>query len=200
MTTRAQTPRTTHRSAGGLCMVGAALLTVLAVTEIGSAVGPPVPGIDPWMGLAALGIVLTGAGVLETARARLAGPGPLATTGAVVALLGTLVFVVAHVLAFLDGSRSDSPIFPVGQVLQAVGMVVLGIAVLWGHRWTGPGRVTPLVCGLYPVLVLIPVFAVSGAPNFVAIAGYGLTWLAFGAALASTRTDETPLPEGIHRS
>jgi hypothetical protein len=66
---------------------------------------------------------------------------------------------------------------------KGAGMVLVGMAMLRGGRWRGPGRFTPLVCGLYIFVVLLPAFALFGMPNYWAIAGWPLCWLFLGIAL-----------------
>jgi hypothetical protein len=73
---------------------------------------------------------------------------------------------------------------PVGGIFSSVGMLVAGILLLAGGRWAGSGRFTALLCGLYPFLVLMPVFVIVGDGNKPAIVGFGVVCALFGAAVA----------------
>lgn len=63
-------------------------------------------------------------------------------------------------------------------------MLLAGILVLKAGRWAGKDRFTPLLCGLYPLVILIPVFVIFGDGNMPAIVGFGVVWALFGAAVA----------------
>lgn len=142
---------------------------------------------DPWMAVTAIAIVLTAPGIWAAAHVgAVAGTG-LGRVGLVVALLGTAVFAAAHVVAALVAGANDTPLFPLGQIVAAVGMLILGVAVLRRGQWAGVGRLTPLVCGLYPFVILMPAFAIFGEPNFPAIAGFGIPWLLLGVAILRHR-------------
>ena len=66
--------------------------------------------------------------------------------------------------------------------LQGLGLALMGIGVLRTGQWQGWYRFTPLLCGLYPFLVLIPAFAITGGPNFWAIAGAQMPFVLLGLA------------------
>jgi hypothetical protein len=85
-----------------------------------------------------------------------------------IALLGRVVFVLAEIHSFIlvDGSVLQ----PVGAVLTAVGMTLVGIAVLRRGGWQ---RFTPLLAGVYPFLVMFPFVIITEDANILAIAGWG---------------------------
>ncbi len=59
-------------------------------------------------------------------------------------------------------------------------------AVARAGGWLGWRRFTALVCGLYPLVVMTPVFVLVGhdlPASFVAIAGWGLCWAGLGVGL-----------------
>jgi hypothetical protein len=62
-------------------------------------------------------------------------------------------------------------------------MILAGIGVLRARRRRGWHRFVPLLCGLYPFAVIFPVFAATGAANFLVLSGWGACWLALAAAL-----------------
>ncbi|MFC4942953.1 hypothetical protein [Pseudonocardia sp. GCM10023141] len=168
--------------AAGIC--GAAGGLVFLVLGLTAPLFPTVTsGFDPWMALATGGLVLIVIGLLGLARSALAGAGVLARCGSVAAVVGMAGFAVAHALAALDATQSDSPLFRI-EVLGSLGLLLTGVAVLRAGRWPGWGRFTPLACGLYPFVILIPAFAIFGEPNFPAIAGFGVPLILLGVALA----------------
>jgi hypothetical protein len=108
-----------------------------------------------------------------------------------IALLGRVVFVLAEIHASI--LVEDSILLPVGALITAVGMTLVGIAVLRTRRWRGWERFTPLLVGVYPFLVMFPFIFVTGEPNTLAISGWGLAWLLLGYAIwSSAALEERP--------
>jgi hypothetical protein len=155
--------------------------------------------IDPTIGLGdtsswdgffvveGLAVALSIASVLGLLRSDV--PANVATRLALrAAAIGLAVFAAGHLLAGFNPASEDTPLMPVGGMFSTVGMLVAAVLVLRSGRWAGPDRFTPLACGLYPVLVLIPAFVVFGDGNMAAIAGFGLVWALFG--LGVTRLGE----------
>lgn len=182
------------RTPGLLCAVGGIAFVVLGI--VGIVLGDDgltrVGRIDLWLAVAAVAVVLTGFGIVAAARLGRVARGTLGRIGLGVALLGTAVFAVAHALGAVVPGQDETPLLPVGQLIATIGMIVLGVAVLRRGAWAGAGRVTPLLCGLYPVLILFPAFAIFGAPNFPAIAGFGLVWALLGGAVATAPLSSPP--------
>lgn len=182
MSTSAQTARSSRSTVpGGI----AAAVGGFAFVLLGLFPGPPpeLLRFSVWMAVATVAIVLLAAAVVGLARSGLAGQRWPARAGVGVAVLGLAVFALAHGIAAVDPAQSDGPLFPIGGNLGGLGMLAVGVVVLRARRWPGAGRWTPLVCGLYPFVVLIPAFVLFGEPNFPAIAGFGATWLLLGIAL-----------------
>lgn len=105
------------------------------------------------------------------------------------ALLGRADFVAAEIHSLIIGDDS-SVLLPLGALITAVGMTLVGIAVLRANRWTGWQRYTPLLAGVYPFVAMFPFIFVTGEPSMLAIAIWGLPWLALGYALYSTKTGD----------
>jgi hypothetical protein len=108
-------------------------------------------------------------------------------------LAGALCYVAAEIwwVANLTlGGRTAQAIegdaavvlLPAGALFGAAGMVATGIAVARARRWTGWRRFAPLVAGLYPFGAMFGFVAVAGEPNHLAIIGWSLPWILFGAA------------------
>ena len=72
------------------------------------------------------------------------------------------------------------PLPQVGAILNALGMVLVGVAVLRAGIWPGWPRLLPLLTGLYPFLVMFPVLAITGHPPRILIGMWGMVWAFFG--------------------
>ena len=108
--------------------------------------------------------------------------------GAVLALVGGILFVTAHALSvtFRD-ARVDDPagqaaiaLFFVGSVCSAVGFVVAGVAVARAGRWTSWRRYSVLPVGLW-MLCMVPLQLTSLLPLTVIV--YAATIAVFALAL-----------------
>jgi hypothetical protein len=139
--------------------------------------------VDGFFVVQAVAIVLTIASVIGLLRSDV--PTNLATRLALrAAALGLVVFAAGHFLGGFHPASEDTPLMPVGGMFSTVGMLVAGVLVLKAGRWTGNDRFTPLLCGLYPIVILIPAFVIFGDGNMPAIVGFGVVWALFGAAVA----------------
>lgn len=105
-------------------------------------------------------------------------------TGAValcVALAARFVLATGEIATLIQGT-DDNPFIPIGALLTALSLTVLGVIVLRRGRVGGARRWAFLAMGLYPFVAMFPFVAVSGEPNFVLIALWGLPAVAIGAA------------------
>lgn len=105
-----------------------------------------------------------------------------------VALLGRVGFVVAEVHSLAVGE--ESILLPIGAMVTAVGMTLVGISVLRARRWGGWRRYMPLLAGVYPFVAMFPFIFVSNEPNMLSISIWGIPWLALGYALYSENTHD----------
>lgn len=104
--------------------------------------------------------------------------------GFLVAIGGRVIFSAAEFAAIVVG-HDELPVFPPAVILTGVGMTVGGFAVVRAGRWKGPLRFAPLAMGVYPFLAIFPVFAATGErPPDMVVAGWGVTMLATGLAMA----------------
>jgi hypothetical protein len=124
-------------------------------------------------------------GVIGLARSGAAGNGGwLAKLGLSVTLVGSVLLIPFELLLLMNVALGEL-LLGFYAPLTGLGLLLTGIVVLRVGRWQGWQRFTPLICGLYPFLVLIPVFAASGGPNFWAIAGWQVPFVLLGLALRS---------------
>jgi hypothetical protein len=111
-------------------------------------------------------------------------------------LLGRVDFVVAEthsLINVLTIGEDTSVLLPLGALTTAVGMTLVGIAVLRAKRWGGWQRFTPLLVGIYPFVAMFPFLLITGEPNIPAITGWGLPWLLLGYAIwTNARERRTP--------
>jgi hypothetical protein len=119
-----------------------------------------------------------------------AASGWLSGIGLGIALLGRVVLVLAEIHSSI--LVDDSILQPVGAVITAVGMTLVGIAVLRRRRWGSWQRFTPLLTGVYPFLVMFPFVIITDDANMLAIAGWGLAWFLLGYAIWTSVAEERP--------
>ncbi len=127
-------------------------------------------------------------GLVGLRRSGLAGPSRAAAVGLSLALAGTALLLVAEVasIPFRDQTVDDTgpaivgAMFGLATLLSAVGLITAGKATMQSGRWRDWRRLTPLVTGIWALilvgLVLTPVMALG-------IAVFGICFLALGFAL-----------------
>ncbi|MGH3087954.1 MAG: hypothetical protein ACRDSJ_11630 [Rubrobacteraceae bacterium] len=74
-------------------------------------------------------------------------------------------------------------------MITAVGMTLVGIAVLRARRWVGWRRFIPLLVGLYPFVAMFPLVFIMSEPSYLSIAVWGIPWLLLGYAISSSARD-----------
>ena len=125
--------------------------------------------------------LLVGAGLVAlrrsgTARVR------AARIGLGIAIAGRLLFLVGE-LAAIAVADDDIVLFPIAAVSTAVGMLIAGAAISRRRVWHGWARFTPLAMGAYPFVAMFPLLAITGERPNLGVAGWGLTFIAIGAAV-----------------
>jgi hypothetical protein len=93
-----------------------------------------------------------------------AAPGWPFRVGLALSFTGIALFALSDIVGLL-GTDAAAQIHPISDPLNAVGMIMTGIAVLRAHRWTSPARYTPLVCGLMPFVVVAPALITLGGED-----------------------------------
>lgn len=99
------------------------------------------------------------------------------------ALVGRAAFVAGEVASLAQG-HDDNPFLPIGALLTALAMTTYGVVVLRRGEVRGAGRWAFLAVGLYPLVAMFPVVAITGEPSFVLIALWGAPIAFVGLALA----------------
>ncbi len=178
------------RFAGTSCLVGG-MLWVLTLALMTAVVDGSTGFMVSEVVLVAVQVMLL-IGVLGLLWSGAAGPGWFAKGALAVALVGRILFVLAELHAIVLGS-DDTPLLPLSAFLTAVGMLLVGVAVLRAKHWEGWKRFTPLLCGLYPFLAMFPLIAITSAPNAWTIAAWGVLWALLGLALRASMATAEPL-------
>lgn len=127
-------------------------------------------------------LFLVGA-VIALARSGAAGASRVASGALIVAGAGWAGSAVAQILLNVVREFAETVLFPIATIAVGAGMLIAGVAVARVRRWAGWHRWAPLVCGLYPFVVIFPSFAISGGPNFLVLSVWGLCWVLLAAAL-----------------
>ena len=121
-------------------------------------------------------------GVIGLARSGAAGDGWLARVGLVIALVASVLFLPFEVLVAIN-LELGGMLLGLSALAQGLGLLLVGIAVLRTGRWGSWHRFTPLLCGLYTFLVLIPALALSDGYNAWALVGWQIPFALLGVAL-----------------
>jgi hypothetical protein len=169
-------------------MIAGAVLTLVLGIPLASfqAQVPP-----PWWipALNAVSHLLLMVGVAGLARAGAAGRGGLAISGLGLTVLGLAVLTVAEASWLADLGVTEA-LYGIATLAMMLGLILTGVAVLRAGRWSGWRRFTPLACGLYIPLVMMPSFALPGTAANYAIGLWGLCWLLLGLSLLAAATRE----------
>jgi hypothetical protein len=85
------------------------------------------------------------------------------------AVLGRVEFVLTEIRSLIPGE--DSFLLPLGELIMAIGITLVGITVLRAKRWVGWQRSTPLITGVYPSVVVFPFIFITDEHNVLVRAG-----------------------------
>ena len=194
--------------AGVACVLGAVVLTLGGVATQVVAAGTPVSDKVwhyPWQSgtfvaitiLFAVAQALLVGGVVGLRRSGAAGPGRTARAGLALAVMGTAVIVVGHLVSIpvrdqpVDdvGAVAAGLVFFLGTVLSAVGFLLAGAATLRTTRWRDAWRFIPLAAGVWAAAMLglqFTPFLPTAAAVFTAF------FVALGIALMRPSTSVAP--------
>ncbi len=75
------------------------------------------------------------------------------------------------------------PFAPIGSILNGLGMTIVGIFSVKTKIWSGWKRYTPLIFGLFPIIVQVPIRYILGLPPYdiLPLLGIPLGLLGFAA-------------------
>lgn len=162
-------------------VAGAVVQGSCGIVQIADPLSYGQPGFGFRNTIVAIGQVLQLAGVIGVFRSG-AAAGRLGSGGITAACAAFGLLIVALLVEPFQPAVAG-PLYGIAAPVVGAGMVAAGIATLRARRWSGWQRYTPLACGLYTFLVLLPAFAATGGPSFPALAAYNVCWLALGVAL-----------------
>jgi len=154
---------------------------LITATAVLYAAGAALRGWEPPLGWLIQSVIHIGEllAVLALTWSHAAGPGRTARVGLAAAMLGQATLACAEV-TWPNSPDLANVLFGVGPMLTGVGLVVAGIPVLRGRRWTAWRRFTPIAVGAYVFIILTPVLIGSGGPPapaaLWAIAGWDVLW------------------------
>lgn len=137
---------------------------------------------------------LTLIGMVGLARSGAVGTSILAKSGLGIAILASALFLPFEVLVIVN-LELGGMFLGICALLQGLGLLLTGIAVLQAKHWHNWQRFIPLLCGLYTFLVLIPLLALNDGYNAWALVGWQVTYLALGFALRQQRS--VPMAETV---
>ncbi|WP_448613114.1 hypothetical protein [Modestobacter sp. URMC 112] len=206
--TQTSPARPTTYGAGVACVLGAVVLTLGGVATQVAAAGTSVSDQVwhyPWKSgtfvaitvlfALAQGLLVVGVGGLR--RSGAAGSGRTARTGLALAVTGTAVIVVGHLVSIpvreqaVDdaGAVAAGLAFLLGTVLSAVGFLLAGAATLRTTVWRDAWRFVPLAIGIW----LVAMLGLQFTP-FLPTAAAVLTalFVALGIALVRPPTSVVP--------
>ncbi len=129
-------------------------------------------------------------GIVGLCFTRAADDGRLKVAGFALLVLGSAGIVFAEPLLRVSFALGNS-VFGVVGPLQALGFIVVGIAIIRTGAWRSWRRFPVLALGLYIPCLMVPLLIASGGASLAALAGYhagvllvGTAWLAESRASA----------------
>lgn len=156
------------------------------ITAFAPATADPKGPLFLWVGLVLVALhVLDVIGIVGFGASGASGNGWLARIGLSAAVVGYVLVTAAEATLRISYEQGIN-LFGLAVPFAGFGFILAGIAVIRVKQWTNWRMLIPLVTGLYPFVVLLPAFAITQGPNFLAIAGWSVCRLALGIALAQT--------------
>lgn len=188
------------RSAGLWCIVGGVIAVAGAIMT--ATIPPSVPVTDMSYPYTPLVFIITEIlwtfchvlmflGTLGFARSGAVGDSRLGRVGLWIALVGMALIVPSELgFAFFPYAAEDSTpsmilstAIGLATMVASLGFVLAGIATLRAYRWQGWQRFTPLLCGLFAFVVLIPVLVIRPELYLWPVAGWSACFIPLGLAL-----------------
>lgn len=180
---RTQDNSTFVRTAGVWCLIGALIGIGVGIKE---GLAPTAWGTTMFVIMQLVALIANAGvfvGVIGLARSGAAGEGWLAKIGLGLALFASALFLPLelYIIVNLD---VGGMLLGFSALLQGLGLLLAGIAVVRAGRWQGWQRWISLLCGLYTFVVLIPALALSpDGYNAWALVGWQIPFALLGLAL-----------------
>jgi hypothetical protein len=116
-------------------------------------------------------------------KSKAAGDGVLGKISLGIFIAGLVSLLIAQIAQWLT-NNPDFFLFPVGGVLQLLGGLLTGIAVVIAKRWNGWQRFAPLLQGSYYLIVLfVPIAIANQSPAQLGESIWQVTWFITSLAL-----------------
>lgn len=145
-------------------------------------------GIQIWFFVQHVGLL---AGIAALTRAEIMAPGRSARWGVGLAVSGMALLALTELIAITarhstypgDGTGLLDALYGVSSLAVGVGLILAGIAVRRGGRWTGWRSLVVLVAGIFVFVPMTPALMGPFLLARLAIAGWMLLFAALGYAL-----------------
>jgi hypothetical protein len=116
-------------------------------------------------------------------KSKAAGDGVFSRISLGIFIAGLVSLLIAQIAQWLT-NNPDFFLFPVGGILQLLGGLLTGIAVVTAKRWIGWQRFAPLLQGLYYLIALFVPIAISNqSPTQLGESIWQVTWFITSLAL-----------------
>jgi hypothetical protein len=197
------------RTAALCCLIGGIIATLgAAVTALLPSAVPLTDASSPYtlvvyrytQILWAISYALIVVGIVGVARTGAVGSSWLGKIGLWLAILGKGALTVgnASFAFFATATMTDAPIvfldslMGIASLVTALGLVLAGIVVLRVGQWQAWHRFIPLLCGLFVLVVLLPVLILELTVIQWPIAGWAACFVLLGIALYQQRAHPAP--------
>lgn len=173
------------RTAGIIGMAAAGLWIIALVIEYRYGLQPPGDGstlyvVNQLMFSVAFAGYLTM--LLGLWKSNAAGNGRFGKISLGIFITAILLFLIGQVVQLII-KKPELSLAPVGGLLQLIGVLLTGIAVVNAKRWDGWQRFAPLLQGTYYLMVFLFVIISNQGPSEFTEAVWTLTWFITSFAL-----------------
>ncbi len=130
-------------------------------------------------------------------QSRAAGEGAFGKISLGIFIAALVALLVANVVQVLTRNPNFF-LYPIGGLLQLLGGLLTGIAVVVARRWDGWQRFAPLIQSIY-YLILLVIMVAFNKPSFLGEALWQLTWFLTSLALY-TKTRRVAVREPLSKT
>ncbi len=181
------------RVAGVVGMVSAGLWLVALIVEYRFGLQPPGDGSMLYFANQIM-FLYRPAGYLMMLlglwRSKAAGDGMFGKVSLGMFIAGLASLLIAQIAQWLT-KNPDFFLYPVGGLLQLLGGLLTGIAVITAKRWNGWQRFAPLLQGLYYLIALFVPIAISNqSPTQLGESIWQVTWFITSLALFTKSSNQ----------